>query len=242
MVNVLILAAETGIDMAEVLRDTHAFYEGAWSKLVWTLGAGGAALLIVITVLLVVVQLLIERSRRETLRVDREAIRHEIDDGVARAQAMTVQQIAPTLSKLADSVLQTERNVQDTRRDLFRMTANTLHSFGGMSSQNRRYLAAASFIWTAAHHRCLLEESDDVVAGTLDAAHRALVQAAVREALDDREPLDAMQQLAAWFRERTLGPQSHAVLLHLVDQLTEFGKKYAEAQAKPAGRDPKQGP
>jgi len=37
MVNVLILAAETGIDMAEVLRDTHAFYEGAWSKLVWTL-------------------------------------------------------------------------------------------------------------------------------------------------------------------------------------------------------------
>ena len=139
-------------------------------------------------------------------------------------------------------VLQTERSVQETRRGIIRMSANTLHSFGGMSAQNRRYLAAASFVWTAAHHRCLLEESDEVVARTLDAAHRALVQAAVREALDDREPLDAMQQLAAWFRERTLGPQSHAVLLHLVDQLTEFGKKYAEAQAKPAGRDPKQGP
>jgi hypothetical protein len=240
MLNTLILAVETGIDMAEVLRDTHAFYEGAWDKLVWTLGAGGAGLLVFITVVLVVVQVLIENSRRETLRVDQETIRRQIDEGVARARDMSLQQIAPTLSKLAESVQQTEREMQKTRKDLFRMTANTLHSFGGMSAQNRKYLAAASFIWTAAHHRCVLGESDMVIARTLDVARRALIQATVAEALDDSEPYEIMLQLSKWFSTRDLGPESRALLVQLKDQLVRFDKKYLEARTKQAERGPEE--
>lgn len=223
-----------GIRMAEVLRDTHAFYEDAWTKLVWTLGIGG-------TVMLVVLPILLEWSRRETLRVDRESIRREIDEGVTKARDMTVQQISPTLANLANSVLQAERNMQEARREASRMMANTLHSFGGMSSQNNRYLTAASFIWVAAQHRFLLEDSDQVIASTLEAACRQLVQAKVEEALDDREPLDAMQQLAAWFAGRTVGPRSHEVLINLVNQLNQFSKQYGEAVAKQAGTDSKQG-
>jgi hypothetical protein len=230
------LAAETGIDMAEVLRDTHVFYESAWDKLVWTLGA----VAVCITIVLTVVQILIARSNREALRVDQKTIRREIDLGVARAQDLTVQQIAPTLGKLAESVMQTERNVQDTRRDLFEMTANTLHSFGGMSAQNHKYLAAASFIWTAAQRRCVLGKSDEAIATTLDAARRALAQATVDEALDDSEPLEMMLQLRALFYGLVLGPHSQAVLPQLMDQLSQFYKKYSEAQAKPAGKDKKQ--
>lgn len=239
MLDLLAQAIASEPSTADIIRDAHNFYNDCWNSLLTSVSIAIVLILAMTGIIGMLLPYVIYRARKRHLAHVLGEItkaRHAIEASERKAMDEILAAKKLFTENLRQTLAQTEHSQQEIRCEIHRLTANTLHSFGGMSAQNRMYLIAASFIWSAAQYRCVLNEPDDVIARTLVAAYNAFVQAQLGEAMSDREPLDAMQGLAAWFLEQKLGPQSRAALLNLVEHFNQFRKKYEHVQSERADK------
>ena len=94
MVPMLMQTAQSSVDVLTIVKEVHDFYNDSWNSLLWSFGIMGG---ILIFFLGVVLPWWSERSRRESFRLDKEAILQQIAD--ARQEATRLIQEATSLYK-----------------------------------------------------------------------------------------------------------------------------------------------
>ena len=123
MITMLLQATPATSDVLSIIRDVHGFYNDAWSSLLWTVGLEGGALALLLGVVL---PWWTERSRRESFKLEKDALFKQISEAreearrqINEATDLYKQNLKEVLKQVADNEKEARMREEDLACDMW---------------------------------------------------------------------------------------------------------------------------
>jgi len=137
MMPFMVLVAESASDVLNIVKEVHVFYQDAWTTLLWSLGSIGG---IVIFFLGFVLPWLSERSRRESFKMDKEAVlgqievaKEEMQRRIEEASNVYKDNLRDVLKQIKDRQEQTTRMIKESIGELWAANAVPMKAHGDLA-------------------------------------------------------------------------------------------------------------
>jgi len=132
-----ILAQASSGDVMEIVRNVHDFYNQAWGNLLWAVGCIGAVAAAMLSAIGFLVPWWLERVRRESFRLDKEAVLREVDDVKAdmtrqltESTEIYKEKLKEALQKISETEDRVTRNIEEHAGDLWAVHGLTMGTLG----------------------------------------------------------------------------------------------------------------
>lgn len=167
MIEILAQATPGPSEAMQILQSVHQFYNDAWTSLLWAVGVGAAVLIGLVGVIL---PWWTERSRRESFRLDKEAVLKEIVSAREDMARLIDNETRMYKDNLRDAIRQLDEGLEAAKK-LIEAQAGDLwwaHSRQAKSLGEKEVSVAFSTLSIKSYLNAGDEESRKKVAGSLD--------------------------------------------------------------------------